>query len=107
MPITSQMGNFFVGRPSASVTIQVPTAGVIRTFAEISIYEYMPPAEATYNRATAAISQIISASGVENFALWPNGVPMVLRSNVTSITFGTTGAPSVRIGARWMTHFYL
>src|SRR5215212_6123758 len=104
MPITSQASDFFVGTPSTTVTTQVPT---VTTLAEISIYEYMPGSAPAFNRATAAVSQIISASGVENFAPWPSGVPVVFRRRVTSVTFATAGAGTSRIGARWMQHFYI
>jgi hypothetical protein len=107
MPITSQAANFFHAGDfddpfSASVTIQVPNA---TTLAEISLFR-VDVSDEGHNSATGRISQIVSASGVENFA-FPGGlpVPIVFRQRVTSINF-TIYVVNALAGARWMLHFY-
>jgi hypothetical protein len=107
MPITSQAANFFFAGDlddpfSASVTIQVPNA---TTLAEISLFRIELSDESHYS-ATGRISQIVSASGVENFAFpGESPVPIVFRQRVTSINFAIYVVNALA-GVRWMLHFY-
>lgn len=102
MPLTSQASNYFFAPYSenvrtSSVTIQVPNA---TSLAEIALFDFWSLEED--HLASAFVSQIVSASGVENFTA---DVPVVFRRNITSINFSIT-VWNAHAGARWMLHFY-
>jgi hypothetical protein len=104
MPLTSQMANMFAARnlggpATATVTIQVPTAGVTGTLAEIALWRIWVENEDTHI-SQAWVSKTVSGGGVEN-----HGVPVVFRNNVTSIDFSIHVFNSMA-EARWMLHFY-
>lgn len=108
MPVTGQSGNWlwardFNGTFSQTVTVQVANRD---TFAEIALIEDWVLNQ-EFHVARCAITQIVSASGVENWDIGLIGVfnPTAFRRNVTSITFGAL-AVDARAAARWMLTFW-
>lgn len=90
----------FGGAHSHSVTIQVRNRDVV---ADIGLYSDWVGGE-SHHAAIAHISQIVSDSGVENFATeWTtvNSPPTLFRQNTTSVTFKVEIYQSQAM-ARWM-----
>ncbi len=83
---------------SYSVTVQVQNRDV---FAEAALFK-LAVTSSQLHVSTAGISQIVSNSGVENFAA---PIPLAFRRNVTSITF-TVLVLNSEAHARWMMHFW-
>ena len=90
----------FDGAHSHSVTVQVLNRDVV---ADIGLYSDWVGGE-SHHAAIAHISQIVSNSGVENFATeWTNvnSPPTLFRQNTTSVTFKVEIYQSQAM-ARWM-----
>jgi hypothetical protein len=95
----------FDGAHSHSVTVQVPGVDAV---CEIALHGKWTPG-AAHHAADAFITQIVSASGVENF---PNKQttnasirPVVYRRKVTSVTFKLDVYKS-KGTARWMIYHW-
>jgi len=108
MPIIGQQANWlstgvFDGFRIFSDTVQVSNRD---TFAEIALIDHSD-ADPAFSQSKCAITQIVSAAGVENFDI--NFIPernsVAFRRNMTSITFSVLAA-NTRTAARWMLHFW-
>jgi hypothetical protein len=86
---------------SYSVTVQVPGVAAV---CEIALHSTWT-ADSTSSAADAMVTQIVSASGVENFPdtnrVGISLVPIVFRRQVTSVTFKVY-AGRIKAMARWM-----
>ncbi|MFI6735151.1 hypothetical protein ACIBI9_19670 [Nonomuraea sp. NPDC050451] len=108
VPVTGQQGSWlwardFDGIFTHTVTVQVANRD---TFAEIALFDDRAM-DKELHVAKCAITQIVSASGVENWDIGLTGVfnPNAFRRNVTSITFGALATNS-RAAARWTLTFW-
>ena len=90
---------------SVSVTVQVNNHAAI---AEIALHSTWTAGEA-HHESSAFITQIVSASGVENFpsqnVVGGNLTPVVFRQNVTSVTFKVS-VYQTKGKARWMIYHW-
>jgi hypothetical protein len=108
MPISGQQSSWlsaqdFDGYRAHSVTVQVPNRD---TFADIVLLENSV-IDQEWHAAKCGITQIVSASGVENWDidLPDTYTPVAFRRNVTSITFSVVVFDG-RAAARWMLFFW-
>jgi hypothetical protein len=90
---------------SHSVTIQVPGVAAV---CEIALHSTWTAGE-SHHASDAMITQIVSASGVENFpgtnVTGGNLKPTVFRQKVTSVTF-KVGVYQTKGMARWVIHHW-
>jgi hypothetical protein len=86
---------------SHSVTVQVPSVAAL---CDVVLHSTWAAGE-THHASDAMITQIVSASGVENFppenTTGGDLVPVVFRQRVTSVTF-KIGVYQTKGMARWM-----
>ncbi len=101
MQFNGMWARHFGGSHSYSVTVQVNNHNAI---ADCSLYSTWTGG-ADHHASDAFITQIVSASGVENFPAQNNTVnylvPVVYRNNVTSVTFKISVYKTKGM-ARWM-----
>ena len=83
---------------SHRVTVQINNRDV---FAEVAVYKEAVTSHQLHV-LSAGIAQIVSNSGVEEFA---EPIPMAFRRNMTSITF-TVLVLNSEARARWMVNFW-
>lgn len=90
---------------SHSVTVQVQNLDAV---AEIALHSTWTAGE-SHHASDAFITQIVSASGVENFpaenVVGGDLIPVVFRRNVTSVTFKVS-AFQTKSMARWMIYHW-
>lgn len=110
MAVTGMQFNWMWARDfddphSLSVTVQVPGVAAI---CEIALHSTWTAGE-SHHASDAFITQIVSASGVENFpvenTVGGNLIPVVFRNKVTSVTF-KVGVYQTKGMARWMIYHW-
>jgi hypothetical protein len=101
MQFSSMWARDFDDPHSVSVTVQVPSVAAV---CEIALHSTWTAGE-SHHASDAMITQIVSASGVENFPSenteGGNLVPVVFRQQVTSVTFKVSVYQTKGM-ARWM-----
>lgn len=110
MAVTGMQFNWMWARDfddphSYSVTVQVPGVSAV---CEIALYSTWTAGE-SHSASDAFITQIVSASGVENFPAQNTTtgglVAVVYRNKVTSVTF-KVGVYQTKGMARWMIYHW-